>query len=139
MDARQAMFAALRSRLCNNASLVAMVATRAITVSLRKPPSTYPAIRMRVVGANGPTFDTFLGGDVYLNIYTKSNNPTAVLASIYNVAHSLLHDKATAITTSNIGVGRIWEQYVDYPQYEDDPGGIYYLGSRYSFTAQNRT
>ncbi len=141
MDARQAIYGALRSRLTGNSALTDMVASSSITASYRQQPTTYPAIRMRIVGANGDTLDTFLGGDIFLNIYTKdSNAPAARLASIYNVTRSLIHDRGTAITTSNIGVGRIRETFVDYPLYEDEvPGGVYYLAARYFFVAQNRS
>jgi hypothetical protein len=132
------MYQAIRNRLIGNASLAAMVSTNAITATKGRLGATYPCIRFRVVAANGNNLDSFLGGDLYLNIYTEHNNPAAFLGSVYNVLRPLIHDKGSAITTSNIGVGFIREMYVDYPQYEEEPG-LYYLGARYSFTAQNKT
>ena len=131
------MFAALRSRLANSATMIAMVASSSISITKQMPITTYPCIRMRVVGATGENLDTFLSGDVYLNIYTKDDNPSGQLASVNNVVRSLLHNQEADLTTSNIGVQIIREQYVDYPLYEPDTEA-YYLGSRYSFSAQTK-
>lgn len=136
MEPREAMRKAVRKRLVDSATMIAMVASTSISVSHQQAPTTYPAIRLRVVGGAGKAFDTYLAGDIYLNVYTDSvDQPTARLASVYAVARNLLHDKASAITTSNIGVGWIREQYVDYPQY-DDEAHHYYLASRYDFFGQ---
>lgn len=138
MDARRAMFQAVRRRLCNSATVAAMVATGNITVSYQAEPTSYPAVRLRVVGGNGLNLDTFLSGDLYVGIYTNNDNPSAHLASIYSVVRSKLHDKQSALTTTNIGVGKIWEAYVDYPLFQEETRK-YFLTARYGFTAQNKS
>jgi hypothetical protein len=136
MEPREAMRKAVRKRLVDSATMVAMVASTSISVSHQQAPTTYPAIRLRVVGAAGKAFESHLTGDIYLNVYTDSvDQPTARLASVYAVARNLLHNQQSSITTSNIGVGWIREEYVDYPQYEDEQH-IYYLAARYSFFGQ---
>lgn len=138
MDARQAIFQTIRSRLTGSALMASRVASSSITVSRQRPVTAYPAIRMRVVGARGANLTDFIAGDVYLNIYTEHRNPAGALASTYSVVRTLLHNKVTQLSTTNIGIGTFREQYVDYPLYEEEPG-VFYLASRYSFTAQNLT
>ena len=135
MERRAAVFDAIRQALCNSATVAAMVATSAITVSKRHAKSTYPAIRMRVVGGTGINLDSFLHGDVYLNIYTTNDNSAAHLASIYSVVRDKISDNEANLTTSNIGIGLIREEFVDYPLYEEQ-AQIYYLAARFSFVAQ---
>ena len=134
MEGRQAVFQTFRNRLKDSATLTAIVVSTSIRVSGR-PPTTYPAIRLRVVGGTGRNFPSFLSGDVYLNIYTAHRSPSGRLASIFNIVSALLKDKATAMTTDYIGFGRITEDYVDYPIYEEDVDK-FYLASRYGFVCQ---
>lgn len=138
MDSRQALFASLRSRLVHSATMVAAVASSAISASQQRPATTFPAIRMRVVGGTGNHLSTFISGDVYLNVYTDNlNNPAASLAAIYDIARSLIHDNVSALTTSNIGISFMREMFVEYPLWEDE-ARHFYLSSRFAFYAQTR-
>ncbi len=135
MDGLQAVFQAVRKGLINSASLRAIVASTNISVSSRKEPTTYPAIRLRIVGATGNNFHNFLSGDCYIGVYSNHDNPAKQLASIYGILKPLIHDKQSSLTTTNVGISRITEQTCEYPMYQEDTTK-YFLMSRYEFTAQ---
>lgn len=137
MEARQAVAQAFRRRLTRSATLTGMVASSHITITARQAVATFPAIRFRVSAAEGQNLRTFLDGDVYLNIYLDSKSPASQLASIYNVVASLIVNKQSALTTTNIGFGRIWEATCDYPLMDEEVN-IAYLAARFRFIGQIR-
>lgn len=139
MEARMAMYASIRNRLCSSSKLIAKVASTNIKVSYQRDINSFPAIRIRVVGGNGDNFSSFIRGDVYIGIYASRNDqPSKELATIYGIVYDLLHDHGSSLTTTNIGVARIWEQHVEYPLWNEDISK-YFLTARYSYIAQNRS
>jgi hypothetical protein len=133
---QQALFSIIRNRLTQNAGMTAQVASNAITVSLQQDPVTYPAIRIKITGAGENRLPGFLAGNITFGIYTKSNQPTAHLASIYNTVKTLIHLQTSVLRTTNMGVGEIYEQFCEYPIYQQETG-YYYLTARYGYVAQH--
>jgi len=138
-DTRQVIFVAVRKRLTESATLAAMVGSQAISVSQRRPPTTCPAIRLRVVGATGDRPISILEGDVYLNIYSTHRNPPAELASIYTVVFNRLAESVTNLTTTDVGLGKLYEQSCEYPIWDEEGTDRFYLAARYRFYGQNKS
>ena len=138
-DGRQVLFDAIRRRLTESATLTAMVGSQAISVSQKRPPTTCPAIRLRVVGATGRRPTTIFIGDVFVNVYSTSRNPAGELASIYTVVFSKLVESVTNFTTTNAGMGSLWEESCDYPIFDEEGTDRYYLAARYRYSGQNKS
>lgn len=138
MDSILGVVAGIRSRLCMATSVRALVVTSNIRMSYGIEPTSYPAIRIRVAGATGDNLEGFFDGNLYLNIYTENTAPGAHLGSIYNAVRAQIHDRASSLTTTNMGFARIKEQYVEYPIYDLETGK-YFLSSRFRIIAQNKT
>jgi len=116
-----------------------MVASQAIRVGQGRPPTTCPAIRLRVVANSGRRDKSILLGDVYINIYTKSLSPARKLASIYNVVEHRLSGSQSAMTTTNGSVGDFYEANCEYPLYDEELGADrHFLASRWHFAGQNK-
>ena len=138
MDSNYGVAAAILSRLCTATNVRSLVATSNIRITQGVEPTSYPAIRIRIAGATGDNLEGFFSGDLYLNIYTADQAPGGLLGSIYNAVRGQIHDRASSLTTTNIGFARLKEQYVEYPIYDQETGK-WFLSSRFSLVAQNRT
>jgi len=138
MDSNYGIAVAVLSKLIGATSVRNMVASSNIRLSYGVEPTTYPAIRIRVAGATGDSLEGFFGGDLYLNIYTANEAPGGHLGSMYNVVRGKIHDRASSLTTTNIGFALIKEQFVEYPIYDQETGK-FFLSSRFRIVAQNRT
>lgn len=135
-QSQQALFSIIRNRLTQNAGMTAQVASNSISVSLQQDPTTYPAIRIKITGGSENKLPGFLAGNIYFGIYTKNNQPSAHLATVYNTLKTLIHLQSSVLHTSNMGVGEIYEQFCDYPVYQAETG-YFYLTARYGYTAQH--
>lgn len=137
MQSIQAVHQVIRNRLTQSANLTAMVASNCIRVSLQTEPTTYPAIRVRITGVKGANLSQFLSGNIYFGIYTNNQSaPSGHLASIYNIVKGLIDEQQSTLHTSCLAIGRISEQFCEYPVYQEETG-FYYLTARYGYTAQH--
>lgn len=140
LESAETIHELVRRRLTQCATLTAMVASQSIRVAQGRPPTTCPAIRLRVVGGSGRRPKSLLTGDVYINIYTKSTKPAQHLASIYNVVYQRLTADKASMATTNGAVGAFYEEMKDYPLFDEEQSiDRFYLTSRYRFVGQNKS
>jgi len=137
MEKTQCVYQALRRRLTNSATLAGMVVTTAMTVEGKNARSTYPAITFRVISGTGKSFKNLTAGDIYISVWSRSDNYARQLASIYGVVYDNLHECEASLSTTNLGVGLMAEETVNYPLYEQDID-THYLASRWRIVAQKR-
>lgn len=130
-----------RKRLTSCATLTAMVGSQAIRQAQGRPPTTCPAIRVRVVGGTGRRPKSLISGDVYINIYSTHAQAGLELASIYNVVYNRIMATAiVSLATTDGAVGAYYNEFCDYPLYDPEEGANRsYLTSRFRFSGQNRT
>lgn len=140
MNSHEVMHQLVRRRLTTCATLTAMVGSQAIKVAQGRPPTTCPAIRLRVVGGSERRPKSLLRGDLFINIYSKSLEPAQELASIYSVVYQRLNGDQASMATTNGAVGAFYEEMADYPLYDEEgTADRFYLTSRFRYSGQNKT